>query len=109
MRNSRFPLCKSLEHVAAYFSSGKRLHAYRYMAVAEPGLRTLKEEDIRAFKVPHGKFIKLHEGTWHAGPHFLGVQYMDFYNLELADTNQVDHTNHNFDMDNNSILEILPC
>jgi ureidoglycolate lyase len=47
-------------------------------------------EDIAAFKVPGGMAIKLHAGTWHAGPFFAGPA-MDFFNLELADTNEVDH------------------
>lgn len=61
----------------------------RYMAVAKPGIETLAPEDVAAFKVPFGAFIKMHAGTWHAGPHFEDLQHMDFYNLELADTNQV--------------------
>ena len=47
-------------------------------------------DDIVAFKVPGGIAIKLHAGTWHAGPFFQAAQ-MDFFNLELADTNEVDH------------------
>lgn len=47
-------------------------------------------DDIVAFKVPGGIAIKLHAGTWHAGPFFAAVQ-MDFFNLELADTNEIDH------------------
>ncbi|MCM0020448.1 MAG: ureidoglycolate lyase [Tagaea sp.] len=47
-------------------------------------------DDIVAFKVPGGVAIKLHAGTWHAGPFFAGAA-MDFFNLELADTNEVDH------------------
>ena len=46
--------------------------------------------DIVAFKVPGGIAIKLHAGTWHAGP-FFQAPAMDFFNLELADTNEVDH------------------
>jgi ureidoglycolate lyase len=32
----------------------------------------------------------LHKGTWHAGPLFEGAA-QSFFNLELADTNVVDH------------------
>jgi len=39
-------------------------------------------------------FVKLHQATWHAGPFFSDGQHMDFYNLELADTNVVDHHSH---------------
>lgn len=52
---------------------------------AEPKL-----DDIAAFEIPPGTAIKLHTGTWHAGPYFLAAK-MDFLNLELADTNQIDH------------------
>jgi hypothetical protein len=40
--------------------------------------------------VPGDRFIKLHKGTWHAGPYFSPATAL-FYNLELADTNLVDH------------------
>jgi hypothetical protein len=51
-------------------------------------------------RIPPGKFIKLHEGTWHAGPLFEGEDSMAFYNLELADTNVVDHNTHDYKDDN---------
>lgn len=86
-----------------------RVPCCRYMAVAEPGLEKLAVEDIHIFKVPFGVFIKMHAGTWHAGPHFEGLPHMDFYNLELADTNQVDHFNHYFDQDNGCTIKIAPC
>lgn len=38
--------------------------------------------------------MKLHAGTWHAGPLFDNADHMDFYNLELSDTNVVDHNTH---------------
>jgi len=52
---------------------------------AEPQL-----EDIRAFLIPGDVAVMLHVGTWHAGPLF-DAQEMSFFNLELADTNIVDH------------------
>jgi len=36
------------------------------------------------------------QATWHAGPLFKGTPHMDFYNLELSDTNVVDHNTHDF-------------
>jgi ureidoglycolate hydrolase len=54
--------------------------------VAQPGLA-----DIRAFRIPADRFIKLGHGTWHAGPYFIEA-LRDFYNLELADTNTADYT-----------------
>jgi ureidoglycolate lyase len=52
---------------------------------AEPRL-----EDIRAFRIPGDVAIALHRGTWHAGPLFEAAS-ATFFNLELADTNVVDH------------------
>jgi ureidoglycolate hydrolase len=46
--------------------------------------------DIIAFQIPGNCFIKLNQGTWHAGPYF-EQDYIDFYNLELSDTNTTDH------------------
>ncbi|WP_413201287.1 ureidoglycolate lyase [Nostoc piscinale] len=51
--------------------------------------------EIAAFQIPGNCFIKLNEGTWHAGPYF-DHGFVDFYNLELADTNVVDHFTHDF-------------
>ena len=39
--------------------------------------------------------MKLHVGTWHAGPLFEGPA-MAFFNLELSDTNIVDHFTHHY-------------
>src|SRR5476651_1907495 len=47
---------------------------------------------IRAFRISGPVGIKLHRGTWHAGPFFTAPE-MDFLNLELADTNEADHVN----------------
>ena len=58
-----------------------------------------RAEDLQAFKIPHGKFVKLHAGTWHAGPLFQQPDQMDFYNLELKDTNVVDHNIHVYSKD----------
>jgi hypothetical protein len=42
--------------------------------------------EVRVFRVSGPKFLKLHAGTWHAGPLFK-ADAVDFYNLELSDTN----------------------
>jgi ureidoglycolate lyase len=47
---------------------------------------------IKGFRISGPVAVKLHRGTWHAGP-FFEAPTMDFLNLELADTNQVDHVN----------------
>lgn len=43
-------------------------------------------DDVRVFRISGPKFVKLHLGTWHAGPLFRADE-MDFYNLELSNTN----------------------
>lgn len=59
---------------------------------AEPPL-----DAIRAFRIPGDTAIMLAVGTWHAGPLFeAGTSGADdgsaaFFNLELSDTNIVDH------------------
>ncbi|XP_010244972.1 PREDICTED: uncharacterized protein LOC104588653 [Nelumbo nucifera] len=52
-------------------------------------------DDVRVFRITGSKFLKLNVGTWHAGPLFKSEE-MDFYNLELNNTNVVDHTTHDF-------------
>lgn len=63
-------------------------------------------EDIAAFRIPGNCFIKLNQGTWHAGP-YLNDEFVDFYNLELSDTNINDHYTYNFGQRNNLELEIV--
>lgn len=45
---------------------------------------------LQAFRIPGHCFIKLAVGTWHAGPYFTSPS-VRFYNLEMSDTNLVDH------------------
>jgi len=59
-------------------------------------------EDMAAFRIPGNCFIKLDVGTWHAGPYF-DADFVDFYNLELSNTNVVDH--FSFDLVKNHNLE----
>lgn len=56
-------------------------------------------DDVSVFRISGSKFLKLNRGTWHAGPLFT-VGSMDFYNLELSNTNVVDHTTHSFVKEN---------
>ncbi|GBG00477.1 ureidoglycolate hydrolase [Raphidocelis subcapitata] len=70
-----------------------------YMAVARPsgGVEAYpRVEDLAVFEVPHGVYVKMDCGTWHAGPFFEGVDHLDFYNLELSDTNVTDHNTHKY-------------
>jgi ureidoglycolate hydrolase len=58
------------------------------LAVAAPGA-TPAPGDVVAFRIPGDVVIKLHPGTWHAGPHFTTDECM-FFNLENMDTNKAD-------------------
>ncbi|XP_009141523.1 uncharacterized protein LOC103865485 [Brassica rapa] len=60
-------------------------------------------EEVRVFRFSGPKFVKLNRGTWHAGPLFSDSS-MDFYNLELSNTNEVDHTTHSFKKKNGVIF-----
>jgi len=46
-------------------------------------------DEIVGFRIPPGTIIKLHLGTWHAGPHHQRDEAR-FVNLELMDTNEHD-------------------
>ncbi|XP_042511559.1 uncharacterized protein LOC122086662 isoform X3 [Macadamia integrifolia] len=52
-------------------------------------------DDVCVFRISGPKFLKLNIGTWHAGPLFK-ADAMEFYNLELSNTNVVDHTKYYF-------------
>lgn len=43
-------------------------------------------DDVYVFRISGPVFLKLNIGTWHAGPLFKNKS-MDFYNLELSNTN----------------------
>lgn len=61
------------------------------LGVAPPTLALVPLwEDVVVFRIPGNCFVKLEVGTWHAGPYF-EHDCVDFYNLELSDTNLVDH------------------
>lgn len=64
-------------------------------AVDDPGERPSIEQ-VTVFRVPGDVAVLLHRGAWHAGP-FFEADAMSFFNLELDDTNQVDHQNHSFE------------
>ncbi|KXZ43895.1 hypothetical protein GPECTOR_78g83 [Gonium pectorale] len=70
-----------------------------YVALARPTLSLdayPQPEDIRVFRIPFGSFLKMEVGTWHAGPLFSEPEAMEFYNLELCDTNVTDHNTHDY-------------
>jgi ureidoglycolate hydrolase len=64
-------------------------------------------ERIEAFRIPGHKALALHRGTWHAGP-FLLEPEVDFVNLELSDTNIVDHHTVRLDQRFGVAFEIVP-
>ncbi|MEL6438388.1 MAG: ureidoglycolate lyase [Cyanobacteria bacterium J06621_8] len=77
------------------------------VAVCPPSVGTTPDlENLKAFRIPGNCFIKLEVGTWHAGPYF-DHDVVDFYNLELSDTNVVDHFTHNFLAKQNIQFEII--
>ena len=71
--------------------------ATKALPVAKSDVKTPSAENMRAFRIPPGVYIKLHCGTWHAGPLFDAPEELDFANLELADTNVTDFNCYNFD------------
>ena len=79
-----------------------------FLAVAPPNNDSEEPaiEEIAAFRIPGNCFIKLEVGTWHAGPYF-DHEFVDFYNLELRDTNVVDHFTHNFRKSHQLGFEII--
>ncbi|NJL99511.1 MAG: Ureidoglycolate hydrolase [Synechococcaceae cyanobacterium SM2_3_2] len=77
-----------------------------YLGVAPSSSDPLNPDQIVVFKIPGDCFIKLEVGTWHAGPHFQDPDYIDFYNLELSDTNLVDHDTINLALDRGMTFEI---
>ena len=54
-------------------------------------------ERLQAFCITGFQALVLHRSTWHAGPYFLEDE-VDFVNLELSDTNVVDHHNARLDV-----------
>lgn len=58
-----------------------------FLVVAAPTLDVSawpKAEDLVAFRIPHGIIVKLHVGTWHAGPLGDWDDHMEFLNLVSA-------------------------
>ncbi|MDX2273778.1 MAG: Ureidoglycolate hydrolase [Cyanobacteriota bacterium] len=68
------------------------LHAQPWLLAVAPPSPQLDPDQIVGFRIAGDCFVKLHLETWHAGPLFAEPAFIDFYNLELTDTNLVDHT-----------------
>lgn len=77
------------------------------IAVAPPSTEPQpKLDQIKAFQISGDCFIKLNLGTWHAGPYF-EQEFIDFYNLELSDTNINDHDTYNLLINNGLEIELV--
>ena len=65
-----------------------------WLAVAPPGPPradgSIASDQVLLVKLLAGEGVKLHPGTWHAGP-FLNTSSALFFNLELRTTNEDDH------------------
>ena len=76
-----------------------------YLAVHAPTLATDEgggaappnPSNVHVFRIAPHTFVKLHQGTWHAGPLWGHDPERVFYNLELHNTNEVDHHTVVFD------------
>lgn len=79
-----------------------------FLAVAPPDpTREIPDRDrLQVFRIPGTCFVKLEVGTWHAGPYF-DAEWVDFYNLELSDTNQADHFTYDFRQQQQLEFEIV--
>lgn len=64
-------------------------------------------QDLHVFRIPYGVFVQLNQGVWHAGPLFDSPDHLDFYNLELSDTNMSDHNTHSYADVNGLRFEIV--
>lgn len=79
------------------------------LAVAPPAQASLPDlTRLQAFQIPGNCFVKLEVGTWHAGPYF-EQDFIDFYNLELSDTNLVDHETYDLLAQAGLEFEIIPA
>lgn len=81
-----------------------------YLGVAAPGeLVTAHGEPeldrIHGFHIPGDIAVQLHLGTWHAGPLFEG-EPAAFFNLELTNTNDVDHDSCELTRDHDVTLRL---
>ena len=90
---SRLPVVGSMtRHLRATQCLGSADAQPWWLAVAVP-TRSADELDhrtVQLVKVEAGEALKLHQGTWHAGPFFQTPTAL-FFNLELSGTNQNDH------------------
>jgi len=60
---------------------------------------------LAAFCITGSQALVLHRSTWHAGPYFQEDE-VDFVNLELSDTNVMDHHNARLDVEFGMVAQI---
>jgi ureidoglycolate hydrolase len=65
----------------------------------------LNLSQLAAFRISGNCFIKLNLGTWHAGPLFM-ADNIDFYNLELYNTNTHDYEVYNLRKLHNMVFKL---
>ena len=88
----RQPITAMTRHLQATqcLSSAEGLPFWMLLAAPQTKGPVLDASAAWLLKLNPGEGIKLHLGTWHAGPLFEATS-ASFFNLELADTNQRDH------------------
>ncbi|MEB3310101.1 MAG: ureidoglycolate lyase [Snowella sp.] len=87
---------KITRHVRCTQCLGSLGGKYWFLAVCPPSEALVPDlSQMRVFQIFGDRFVKLEKGTWHAGPYF-DEPSMDFYNLELSNTNVIDHFTHDF-------------
>jgi ureidoglycolate hydrolase len=100
--NLRYYVMRLQRRPAVVGSMTRHLHASQclgsadaqpwWIAVADGAIAPehLDVSRVQLVKVMPGEGVKLHPGTWHAGPFFAAKSAL-FFNLELSDTNLTDH------------------
>ena len=77
-------------HSTQCLGSAEGLPFWMLLAPPETQGPTLAAKAAWLLRVMPGEGLKLHIGTWHAGPYFPAKSAL-FFNLELADTYKSDH------------------
>ncbi|WP_231856389.1 hypothetical protein [Synechococcus sp. MIT S9508] len=86
------PITAMTRHLQATqcLSSAEGRPFWMLLAAPQTKVPVLDASAAWLLKLNHGEGIKLHLGTWHAGPLFEAAS-ASFFKLELADTNQSGH------------------
>jgi ureidoglycolate lyase len=90
----REPMVTSLArhlHCTQCLASAEGKPWWMVLAPPQPELAPPDPALIRLFRIEPGVILKLHRGTWHAGPYFPDAR-AGFFLLELQNTNSPDFT-----------------